>query len=149
LGTQRAATRRNTPALIDELALLQARAEAIGRLGPAEPALHSVALVLARVLDVLRQGDARFGVRLGVLSLPGRNGALSDGPPDAQALAMLAKPLRGLPGARIVRLDVRATYRSYSGLKEWMAELGVLPVSFQRVWLEEQQVQFSLHVMGV
>jgi hypothetical protein len=127
---------------------LLARDRTIQALGQAEPPPPPLARTLIDALAVLRSGDLQRGVRVETLSLPGRGGALGEGPPDAQALARLAQPLPGAPGLRAVRVDVRASYRSYAGLQAWLAELSSLPLSFRRVWLEEQRVQLVLELAG-
>ncbi len=111
---------------------------------PARP----LAASLADVLDLLQAGDARQGVRAGLLSLPGRMGGVIDGPPDAQDLRAMSRDVPGVPGLRSVRLDVRASYRSYAGLRAWCAALEALPLIVQHVVLEDTQVQLDLLVLG-
>jgi hypothetical protein len=117
-------------------------------MGPADGAVSDLPTALARLVDALQRSDARYGVRLGMVTLPGRSGGLPDGPADAQAIAALAQALPGVPGLRRVRVDVRAGYHSYEGLKAWFGELEALPLSFQQVLLDQWQVQFSASILG-
>lgn len=131
-----------------DLIPLLARDRAIRALGAAEPSPAPLETTVVDALAVLRGGDVRRGVRVETLSLPGRGSVIGDGPPDARTLASLAQALRGAPGLRVLRLEVRASYRSYAGLQSWLAELGSLPLRFQRVWLEDQRVQLGLELVG-
>jgi hypothetical protein len=148
LKAQRAAAQGALPAQQAAAARLRALLGAVDALGPPEAGALDLPDALAAVLDTLRGADARYGVRLATVALPGRGAPLRDGPADAQALASLAQPLASVAGLRQLRLEVRAAYRSYGGLKAWFAELETLPVSFQQVLLEDTQVQFSARVFG-
>lgn len=132
----------------DALPRLRERARVLAELGSAEAQLPVLAQTVVDVLAQLREGDARHGVRVEALSLPGRTGALPEGPPDAQLLLSLAHRKPGVDGLRLLRVDVRAAYRTYSGLQAWLAALGSLPLSFRRVWLEDQRVQLLLELIG-
>lgn len=136
------------PGAARTLATLQQREAALRALGAAEPAPEPLLPVLARLLDLLASGDARHGVRPGSLSVPGHRATLADGPADAEALDGLAHHLSGWTGVRSLRLDIRASYRSYEGLKAWFAELQELPLMFRRVLIEEDRLQLSLELLG-
>lgn len=130
------------------LAPLRSRQQAIRDLGPDEPPAPPLIDTLIAALAILRAADVRQGVRVETLALPGRGNTLPDGPPDARALAAVSRPLPAAPGLRSLRIDVRASYRSYDGLKTWLAALGALPARLSRVWLEDQHVQLVLELVG-
>ena len=118
------------------------------QLAPSPAAVPELPLALAQLLDLLRQGDARHGVRPGLVSLPGRQGSVIDGPPDAQDLLALSRAVPDLPALRSVRVDVRATWRSYAGLRAWCAALEAMPLVIRHVVVDEAQVQLELLVLG-
>ena len=142
------AARAAEPTRRAELLRLRALVSEMEAMGPADATASDLPTALARLVDALQRSDARYGVRLGMVALPGRSGGLPDGPADAQAIAALAQALPGALGLRRVRVDVRAGYRSYEGLKAWFGELEALPLSFQQVLLDQAQVQFSASVFG-
>ena len=148
LDQRRSALLRQVAGAAAELAPLEARAQTLAALetrGTPPPALIDVVIA---TLDVLRSGDLRRGVRLELLSVPGRNGGLAEGPADAQSLGALARPLTGVAGLRTLRIEVRASYRHYPGLKDWLADLSALPVALRRISLEDQRVLLMLELIG-
>ena len=149
LSARRQTALQARDALRSELSPLLARERALQALGAAETATPPLVQTVIDALAMLRGGDVRQGVRVETLALPGRGGAAVENLPDAQTLASLAVPLRAAAGLRALRIDVRASYRSYRGLQAWLAALGSLPLRFRRVWLEEQRVQLVLELVGV
>lgn len=120
----------------------------VAALGRPEPAALPLSQAVLDVLAILREGEVRHGVKLESLSLPGHGSGMIDGLPDAQSLLRIARPMHGAPGLQVLRLEVRAGYRSYPGLKAWMAALDGQPLSFRRVWLEDQHLQLVIDVVG-
>ena len=148
LAHRRAALLRELASADAELAPLEARAQTLAGLesqGAAPPALIDAVIA---TLDVLRSGDVRHGVHLELLSVPGRNGSLAEGPADAQSLGMLARPLPGVAALRALRIEVRANYRHYPGLKDWLADLSALSLAIRRISLEDQRVLLTLELLG-
>lgn len=117
-------------------------------LGPAEGVTLPLAAALARVIDLLRDAEARYGVRIAQLTVPGARSSLQDGLGDATEIAALAHPLEQVPQLRMLMLQMRGTYSHYQGLQDWFAALETQPLSFDRIQLEDNQVQFGARLYG-
>ncbi len=149
VAQRRQAARAALPEARQRLVAALAREHATRQLVAGQAASPELVHAVAQLLDLIRTGGDRHGVRVGMLSLAGHAVSPADGPADAHSLQQAAQPVPGVTGLRWLQLEVRANYRNYDGLQAWFVELGHLPVSVRHLVLEDSQLQLSLRVLGV
>lgn len=101
-----------------------------------EPPL-SLTDTLIQLIDTLHSRQTNNRVQLNSVSLPGSAGV------GTSELYSLADPIAG-SGLYTLTIDVRGTYREYSGLRRFIDQTLSLPVAMTR--LEISGLTFEMHI---